>query len=333
MKNVNWPTLSIIIVVKNAEATIDKCLEYISLQDYPKSQTEVILVDGGSTDRTKTIAKKYDVMFIDGGYPDNQEARRYVGYKRSKGDILVFIDSDNYVKVSGWLKKMVLPIVDGNASCSFTKWYGYDKTLNLVDRYFSLIGGNDPVAYYLEKNDRVEYQDNLLPKGAILCKSDKNAEYVKFDIEKLPVIGCNGFLIKKSILDSIDLISPEYFYHIDVHLDIIKANPEIKYAIVKENIYHAGNLNFMGNIKKRLKYKTIHMNQLCTFRRYKVFDIKSKRDIFNLIKLIIYIIAIFPLILRALIGIYKTKKVEWLMHPFVVIGMSMAYAINIMRKN
>ena len=52
-----FPLLSIIIVTLNSERTIEDCLLYIKKQNYPKI-SEVIIVDGGSTDKTLEISKK-----------------------------------------------------------------------------------------------------------------------------------------------------------------------------------------------------------------------------------------------------------------------------------
>jgi len=53
------PTLSIIIITKNAEAHIDNCLNSV------KFANEIIIVDSGSTDNTVKLCKKYtDKIFI-----------------------------------------------------------------------------------------------------------------------------------------------------------------------------------------------------------------------------------------------------------------------------
>ena len=55
----NIPTVSIVIPTYNSEATLEECLESIKKQDYPAEKTEIIIADGGSTDKTLEIAGKY----------------------------------------------------------------------------------------------------------------------------------------------------------------------------------------------------------------------------------------------------------------------------------
>ncbi len=50
--------ISIIIAVKNEEKYIERCLQSLIDQDFPKDQYEIIVVDGRSTDETKKIVKE-----------------------------------------------------------------------------------------------------------------------------------------------------------------------------------------------------------------------------------------------------------------------------------
>lgn len=106
---------SIIIPVKNCESTIADLLSSITSLDYPKDLVEVILVDGGSTDRTIDIASRYPVEIIEEpglgpGYG------RMVGVKHSRGDILAFTDGDCIVS-SKWLKAISRDLEDSSIGC------------------------------------------------------------------------------------------------------------------------------------------------------------------------------------------------------------------------
>jgi len=53
----NYLYVSIIIPAKNVEEIIEKCLASINLLEHPKNFLEVIVVDNGATDATKSIAQ------------------------------------------------------------------------------------------------------------------------------------------------------------------------------------------------------------------------------------------------------------------------------------
>lgn len=83
------PKLSIIIISKQEEAYLPKLLESIKNQSF--KDYELILSDAQSTDKTRTIARKYGCKIIEGGLPSTG---RNNGAKVAKGDILLFLDAD-----------------------------------------------------------------------------------------------------------------------------------------------------------------------------------------------------------------------------------------------
>lgn len=50
------PLVTVLIPARNEEADIQRCLEAVLAQDYPHDRMEIVLVDGGSTDKTKRCA-------------------------------------------------------------------------------------------------------------------------------------------------------------------------------------------------------------------------------------------------------------------------------------
>ncbi|MCX6732974.1 MAG: glycosyltransferase family A protein [Candidatus Roizmanbacteria bacterium] len=82
--------VSIIIPTYNNAESIDKCLFSITNQTY--KAIEIVVVDNNSSDNTKMIAKKYTNLVFNGG--PERSAQRNLGAKKSKGNYLLFVDSD-----------------------------------------------------------------------------------------------------------------------------------------------------------------------------------------------------------------------------------------------
>jgi glycosyltransferase involved in cell wall biosynthesis len=59
------PSVSVVVPSYNEEAGIERCLASLADQTLPRSEYEVIVVDGGSTDRTRELAAPYaDAVFV-----------------------------------------------------------------------------------------------------------------------------------------------------------------------------------------------------------------------------------------------------------------------------
>lgn len=89
--------ISIIIPTLDEEKVLESTL--VALRKCTSLPYEIIVSDGGSTDKTLAIAKKYADIVVE--HTDNQRQTiaegRNEGAARAHGDILVFIDADVYI--------------------------------------------------------------------------------------------------------------------------------------------------------------------------------------------------------------------------------------------
>ncbi len=85
--------LSAVVLTKNEEQRITACLESIKWAD------EIIIVDGGSTDSTLQIVKKYTNNILTFSQEDFA-ARRNKAMEYAKGDWVLYVDSDERVLAS-----------------------------------------------------------------------------------------------------------------------------------------------------------------------------------------------------------------------------------------
>ena len=94
--------ISVVIPAFNEERRIGECLE--ALKGGKELPLEIIIVDGGSQDRTKQIATRYGVSVLDN--PDRHAAGgRNIGIRASKGDIVAFLDAD-CIPHENWLREI-----------------------------------------------------------------------------------------------------------------------------------------------------------------------------------------------------------------------------------
>lgn len=321
------PSLSIITVTYNCPQNLRKCLESIEEQEYPKEKIELLIIDGGSTDDTLKVAKSFGAtIHVSDEYKYNQEARRGVGALLAKNEILAYIDSDNFLPYSTWLQDMVLPLVkDDSIVGTQTLRYAYRKSDNILNRYFSLFGVNDPVAYYLKKMDRLSWKEEKWNLLGELLQDEEDYYKIRFDYNSLPTIGCNGFLIRKEIIEKAK-VNPENFFHIDVAYDLAKRGYDT-YGIVKNDIIHYTGNNFVMAVKKRFKYMRTYHQLMKGKRRYKIYDSSNKEDNKNLLKYIVYSSTIVKPTYDAFRGFLKHRDIAWFLHPLMCLSFLFVYSL------
>ncbi|MGH7245987.1 MAG: glycosyltransferase, partial [Candidatus Levyibacteriota bacterium] len=77
-------TISVVIIAKNSEHDIAKCLSSLSFCN------EIIVVDSGSKDKTVDIAKKAGAVIIIDSSEDFAK-RRNMGMKKAKGQWVLYV--------------------------------------------------------------------------------------------------------------------------------------------------------------------------------------------------------------------------------------------------
>lgn len=298
--------LTLILPTYNNQKTIGECLESVFSQKANRNNFEVLFIDGGSTDKTLEIAKKYPVKIIKNP-KRNEEAARILGIKKAKGEIIGFIDADNVLVGKDWISKMLKPFEDKKIAFADTLYYSYRKRDKIRVKYQVLIGGDDPLAMYLGLYSRwcYLYEDwTNYPHEDIDCGS-----YLKtrlLDENKVPPMGSNGFLIRKNLLRK---FVKDSFIHSDVVYKIVNDNGNC-FAKVKTGIVHNQPKFFPNKIRriKRRLNKEINISY-----NYGI----SKKD---QIKTILYILCIFPVLFDTILGFIKKPCLAWAFHPVACFG-------------
>jgi glycosyltransferase involved in cell wall biosynthesis len=147
------PTISIITVCYNSEATIDSTIQSVLSQDY--SQIEYIIVDGGSKDNTLAITEKYrsniskQISEPDKGIYDAMTK----GVALATGDVIGILNSDD-VFASDTIISEVADVFKNDPSIDAV--YG-----NII--YFNTGAPDNPVRTWVTK----PYYDRFFDDGEV----------------------------------------------------------------------------------------------------------------------------------------------------------------------
>jgi len=114
----DYPCVSVIVLCRNEEKFIGKCLESIIANDYPKEKLEILVVDGMSEDGTRKIVEEYrkehsSIRLINNPKKLTPFAFNE-GIKNSQGD-LVMIMSAHAIYGKDYIKKCALASQKYNA--------------------------------------------------------------------------------------------------------------------------------------------------------------------------------------------------------------------------
>ncbi len=304
------PKVSFIIPTLNAQSVLKKCLHSITTQDYPKSKMEIIISDGGSTDKTLEIAKKYQAKIIANPLKTS-ESGKAIGIQKATGNLIAFVDSDNILPNKSWLKQMIQPFQDPTIIASEPIKYTYRKKDPYLTRYFASLGMNDPICLFLGNYDRLS---DLTGKWTDLkFKEVDKGDYLKITLDHrpIPTIGANGFIIRKNTLKQAKI--GDYLFDIDILIGLIQLKGSVNIAKVKTGIIHT----FVEDSPRKFFVKQLRRIRDMSFHRAKQSrqtdwqgDYLSKILVFQISCLLV-----FPIIYQTIKGLIKTKDPAWLFHP------------------
>lgn len=105
------PRISVVVPVYNAEHTIDRCLSALADQTWPRADYEIIVVDDGSSDETRTRVQAHDQVRLVPRTHAGPARARNLGAQQAQGDILLFTDAD-CAPARDWIERMVAPFDD-----------------------------------------------------------------------------------------------------------------------------------------------------------------------------------------------------------------------------
>src|SRR5277367_4839940 len=91
------PLVTVLIDTYNHERCIEEAIASVLTQDFPSAETEILVVDDGSTDRTPEIVRKFEprvrlLRKANGG----QASAFNAGIPEARGEIISFLDGDDW---------------------------------------------------------------------------------------------------------------------------------------------------------------------------------------------------------------------------------------------
>lgn len=212
--------ISVIIPVYNTEKYIDKCINSVLQQDL---ETEIIVVNDGSTDNSKKIIEKYKdkIIYLEKENGGLSDARNY-GLKYATGEYVAFLDSDDFIEKDLFLR--------------LEKYI--DKKIDIIKFKIKLVDEN--------------YKEiRKIPSPSFECVNGEKAFENLFGLDEFLEVSC-GYLYRKEFFKENNFHFEKGMYHEDfglIPLVILKAK-----TVISLNIYGYNYLQTQNSITRNIDY-------------------------------------------------------------------------------
>lgn len=319
------PRISIVTGTLNPNLKLfDKVLRSVKNQHYPQDKIEHLVMDGGSTNGCRELARRYGcIVVVPKGQWRREQIRPALGIMRAKGKLILILESDNILAGKDWLRKMVKPFLDNDkVVCSFSAYNAYEKDMSLTTRYCGLFGSPDPTLYYLKKTEKIRMDQSAYDKGTVI-KETEDYWLVRFDKENLPTLGDNGHMFRKSAMMEV-LEDPKTYTHTDAFAQMVRKGHN-DFAAVKNSLIHVMNPDVLTLVNRRVEVKERYTDDRRGWRHYLVFNWRSREDRWNICTYIFFSLTFIQPLMVSIRGYLKIRDSAWFLHPVICFLMVVAY--------
>lgn len=151
------PSLSLIVITKNEEEAISRCLSSVNFAD------DIVVVDSGSTDRTVELARAHGAhVVITNDWPGfgPQKTR---ALNLARGDWVISLDADEWIDVN-FVAQIKSAIADPNAPSA----YQTPRRSQFCGQIIRHGGWSPDYVVRLFRRGRARFSDDLVHEGLIV---------------------------------------------------------------------------------------------------------------------------------------------------------------------
>lgn len=201
------PLISIIVPVYNTRTMIPNMIASLLEQSY--ENIEIILVDDGSTDGSGILCDEYasihDNVHVYHKENGGQSSARNLGIKKSKGVLIGFVDSDDYVgnQMYAYLYELLLEYNADVASIKIQPTYSISCIAQQPKEKIVVKDGIDILRYYMEVTTKSDGYSvcRCLFKRSIVCDHEfrEGFRYEDIDYKFVALSKANRFVDSNQI--------------------------------------------------------------------------------------------------------------------------------------
>lgn len=189
-------TISLCMIVKNEEKVLSRCLDSVK-----EIVDEIIIIDTGSTDKTKEIAKKYTNKVLDFKWINDFSAARNYSFSFASMDYVLWLDADDIILNKDKEKLLELKKnLDKKTDFVMMKYdVGFDEYGNTTFSYYRerLIKNNKNIKWLSPIHEAITPFGNIVYSDISITHKKETTTYSSRNLEVF-----NDMLKKGIVLDS-----------------------------------------------------------------------------------------------------------------------------------
>ena len=252
------------------------------------------------------------------------EAGKAVGLRAATGEVVAFIDSDNFLVGSDWLRRMVAPFRDPRVVSSEPLRWAYGRDQSYVDRYCALTGVNDPASLFVGNYGRYSHLTRKWTGFPVEVEQAAGYLRVRVDPDLLPTMGANGYLVR--VAPMLSVVTGEYLFDIDAVGELARAGFDVVARVDTEigHAFAAGYGDFVRKTQRRARdylYYSALGRRTYPWVRYR----------FGLARFAIATILVIPPLVQAAIGYSRRADRAWWFHPVACWTTLVVYVFETLR--
>ncbi|ALB44531.1 glycosyltransferase [Clostridium beijerinckii] len=248
--------LSLCMIVKNEEQNLKKCLLNVeTIVD------EIIIVDTGSIDNTKTIALEFTDKVYDFQWCDDFSAARNFSISKATNDWILILDADEFVE--GFNKEKILDFI---RSADNIKNVGRIKLYNVIDDSLGTKRSSERISRLFNKtyfyyegtiHEQIASIDKKKFKTIPIDITVNHIGYLKEELNRANKLYRNINLLTKAICNN--LKDPYLYYQLGKSYYLI-SNYEKSYQCFKKSLSFQLNyrLEYVEDLIKTYGYALIN---------------------------------------------------------------------------
>ena len=298
----DYSKVSIIIPTLNAATLLDNCLASIARQTYPRDRCEIILADAFSADATRDIAKKYGAVILEDPGKNMEEGKR-LALNHASGDYIAFVDADNEFTHPDYLELAVRALEKNPQALGVESYYLPSAKMSSFCAYVThRLHISDPICWLLSANP------------VLVARADEVERWTLPEGSFSYPLGANGFVFRRSDLDSVR--ANEHFQDTHVALHLMKAGKREWLRLRGRGVHHYYVQTLWGFVQKRRR-ATVHFLRV---QQEKPVNWMEEKPPIPAWLAALYCVTFIGPIYHTLAGMIRDREWRWLWHVPTSVG-------------